>query len=74
MDHVLHAGQRGGGDVVRDTVPLKLLRLVSVIVDAAEEPAVMVRLDGVAVIAKSGPTTLIGSHGLSTALLLASPL
>jgi len=76
IDHVLHWGwgQRGGGDVERDTVPLKPLRLVSVIVEVPEEPAMMVRLEGVAVIAKSGETTLIGSQALVAPLLLASPL
>ena len=53
---------------------MKPLRLVSMIVEVLEEPATIVRLEGSGVIAKSGATTLIGSQGLVTALLLTSPL
>src|SRR5437899_2426371 len=37
-----HETQRGGGEVARFTVPLKLLRLVSMIRDFPEEPATTV--------------------------------
>jgi hypothetical protein len=76
IDQVLHwgEGQRAGGDVDRDTIPLNPSRLLSVIVEVPEEPAMRVRLDGVAIIAKLGETTLIGSQALVAPGLPASPL
>jgi hypothetical protein len=48
-------GQAGGGDVLRETVPLKLSMLVSEIVDVPMAPGVIVRLLGLAVIVNVGP-------------------
>lgn len=47
-------GPAGETVVARETVPVKLLTLVSVTVDVAEEPAVAVTEVGLIVIAKSG--------------------
>ena len=44
---------------VRETVPLKPLRLLTMIVDVAVLPRCMVREGGVANIVKSGPVTWI---------------
>jgi hypothetical protein len=44
----------GDGVTVRDTMPVKPLRGVTVIVEVPEEPTPSVRLDGLAEIAKSG--------------------
>ena len=54
IDQVLHAGQSGGGEVERETVPLKPFTLFRIIVDVPVVPAGMLRLLGFAVMAKSG--------------------
>lgn len=57
IDHVLHPGdgQAGRGEVVRETVPLKLLILESEIEAVPVAPGIMVNLLGFAVSVKSGP-------------------
>ncbi len=49
------------GEIVDDrvTLPLKPLRLVTVIVDVAQEPCTMVRALGLAAMAKSGGGALV---------------
>ncbi len=37
-DHVGQEGQMGGGDVARDTVPAKLLRLVRLMANCLTDP------------------------------------
>src|SRR5260370_10206703 len=54
----VRVGPVGLTAAVRATVPAKLLTLVIVMVDEAEEPALMLRLLGLAVIAKSGAELL----------------
>jgi hypothetical protein len=54
MDHVVHAGQSGGGGTDRFTVPEKPLRLVRMIAELFCDPVGIVRKIGLAVIAKSG--------------------
>ena len=56
------AGHRGGGDVLRFTVPLKPLTLVTVTVDVPVAPSGITREEGFAVMAKSGG----GGGGLET--------
>ena len=55
MLHAGHGGGQAGGGVVESvTMPLSPFTLVRVMLETAEEPAVINRLLGTAVIAKSG--------------------
>lgn len=73
-DQVLQLGHNGGGEVETEAVPLNPLRLVNVIVEVLVVPAMIWTFEGLADIAKSGATTVIGAHALVAPLLLASPL
>jgi hypothetical protein len=75
-DQVLQLGwgQRGDGDVDKETVPVNPLRLVSVIVEVPVVPAGMLRLVGLAVMLKSGVPDVCTTVKATVALWESPPL